>query len=105
MVRQIDCNPSCSAQVSDLTDLDRGELVVVRGHFKWLVNVMEESFDMSREVISDPEFPRLGLTDAAVAKVCSRGILVLTADFDLYAALQRREMDAVNLNHIRPLGW
>lgn len=45
------------------------------------------------------------LTDAAIATVCSRGVLVLTADLNLQLALQRRGADALNFNHVRTLGW
>jgi hypothetical protein len=55
--------------------------------------------------VGDPAFERFGLTDAAIATVCSRGILVLTTDARLQLALQERDIDALNFNHIRPLAW
>jgi hypothetical protein len=45
----------------------------------------------------------LGLTDAAIASVCSRGILVLTADVKLQLALEHRGADGLNFNHVRML--
>jgi hypothetical protein len=51
-------------------------------------------------VVADPIFMRLGLTDAAITRVCSRGILVLTADVALHLELQRRGLDAINFNHL-----
>ena len=97
--------PHVLSQVSDLTDLTGGELTEIRELFKVLVENIEESYDPSRLLVGDPVFGRLGLTDAAIATVCCRGFLVLTADAQLHVALQERGIDALNFNHIRPLGW
>ena len=97
--------PHVLSQVSDLTDLSGIELIAIRELFKVLVENIEESYDTSRVLVGDPAFKRLGLTDAAIATVCSRGILVLTTDVQLHVALQERDIDALNFNHIRPLGW
>ena len=111
LVRLIDwfgkliATPHVLSQVSDLTDLTGNELTKIRELFKVLVETIEESYDASRLLVSDPAFKRLGLTDAAIATVCCRGVLVLTADAQLHVALQERDIDALNFNHIRPLGW
>ena len=97
--------PHVLSQVSDLTDLTGNELTKIRELFKVLVETIEESYDASRLLVSDPAFKRLGLTDAAIATVFCRGVLVLTADAQLHVALQERDIDALNFNHIRPLGW
>ena len=97
--------PHVLSQVSDLTDLTGNELTAIRELFKVLVEKVEESYDTSRLLVGDPAFKRLGLTDATIATVCSRGVLVLTADAELHVALQERAIDALNFNHIRPLGW
>jgi hypothetical protein len=97
--------PHVLSQVSDLTDLSGTELTAVREVFKALVEQIEESYDASRLLVGDPAFERFGLTDAAIATVCSRGILVLTTDARLQLALQERDIDALNFNHIRPLAW
>ena len=97
--------PHVLSQVSDLTDLTGDELTAVRNIFKVLVDQVEESYDASRLLVGDSAFDRFGLTDAAIATVCSRGILVLTTDVRLQVALQERDIDALNFNHIRPLGW
>jgi hypothetical protein len=111
LVRLIDwfgkliATPHVLSQVSDLTDLTGNELTKIRELFKVLVETIEESYDASRLLVSDPAFKRLSLTDAAIATVCCRGVLVLTADAQLHVALQERDIDALNFNHIRPLGW
>ena len=97
--------PHVLSQVSDLTDLTGKEFTAVRELFKLLVENVEETYDTSRTLVGDPVFTRFGLTDAAIATVCSRGILVLTTDLPLHLALQERGIDALNFNHIRPLGW
>jgi hypothetical protein len=93
------------SQVSDLTDLAGNELAEVRALFKLLVEQIEERYDGSRSLVGDPAFERFGLTHAAVATVCSRGILVLTTDSRLQLALQERDIDSLNFNHVRPLAW
>jgi hypothetical protein len=97
--------PHVLRQVSDLTKLTGFELTAIRRLFKLLVEQIEESYDSSRVLVCDPLFERFGLTDAAVATVCSRGILVLTADLPLQLALQKRNVDVLNFNHIRQLVW
>ncbi len=97
--------PHVLSQVSDLTDLPGKDLRTIRGLFGSLVEQMEESYDISRVLITHDLFSRLGLTDAAIATVCSRGILVLTTDLNLQLALQNCGTDALNFNHIRPQGW
>jgi hypothetical protein len=110
-VRLIGCfgklitTPHVLSQVSDLTNLSGKESVAVRSQFRSLVQEIEEHYDESRAVVGDAVFERLGLADAAIATVCSRGILVLTADLDLHLALQFRGIDALNFNHVRPLAW
>lgn len=92
--------------MSDLTDLAGKEHLASRQLFKKLViEQIEETCDASRLLVADTCFDRLGLTDAAVATVCSRGVLVLTTDLRLYRMLQEGNIDAVNFNHVRPLGW
>ena len=111
LVRLIDwfgkliATPHVLSQVSDLTDLTGNELAEVRALFKLLVEQIEERYDGSRSLVGDPAFERFGLTHAAVATVCSRGILVLTTDSRLQLALQERDIDSLNFNHVRPLAW
>ena len=98
--------PHVLSQVSDLADLSGKDLREIRQLFKLVVEEqIEETYDPSRALVADSLFERLGLTDAAIATVCSRGILVLTADVELQLALQHRGADALNFNHVRPLAW
>jgi hypothetical protein len=97
--------PHVLSQVSDLADLPGKELLKIRRLFRSVVEQIEESYDPSQALVADPIFERLGLTDAAIATICSRGILVLTADVDLQLAVQQRGADALNFNHVRQLSW
>ena len=97
--------PHVLSQVSDLTDLTGKELAAVRELFKSVVENLQEVYDESRELVGDSAFKSFGLADAAITKVCSRGILVLTTDVQLHVALQARGLDSLNFNHIRALAW
>src|SRR5579871_833726 len=91
--------PHVLSQVSDLANLSGKEQAAVRDLLRFLVvEKVEESYDESRVLVNDPDFARLGLADAAIATVCSRGVLVLTADLQLQLALQARNLDALNFN-------
>jgi hypothetical protein len=97
--------PHVLAQVSDLTDLPGKDLQVIREVSRATVELLDEWHDPSRALVTNSLFPRLGLTDAAIAAVCDRGTLVLTADVELQLALQQRGADALNFNHVRQIGW
>jgi hypothetical protein len=97
--------PHVMSQVSDLIDISGQDLARVRAFFRQFVEQAEEFYAPSRELVQDALFSRLGLTDAAIATVCSKGILLVTADLDLHLALQRRGADSLNFNHVRAMGW
>jgi hypothetical protein len=97
--------PHVLSQASDLADLRGKELREIRRKFKLTVDQIEESYEPSRVLVADPVFERLGLADAAIATVGSRGILVVTADLDLQIEVQQRGADALNFNHVRQLAW
>ena len=97
--------PHVLSQVSDLAELTGKDQERIRHLFKLVVDQIEEFYDSSRDLVAHPLFQRLGLTDAAIASIANRGILVLTADVTLQLALQRRGADALNFNHVRQLAW
>ena len=97
--------PHVLSQASDLTDLHGKKLREIRQKFKLVVEQIEESYDPSRVLVADPIFERLGLADADIATVCSREVLVLTADVNLQLAVQHRRWDALNFYHVRQLAW
>lgn len=97
--------PHVLSQVSDLTDLPGKEAILVRELFRSLVEEIQEQYDDASRLVLHPLFERFGLGDASVAQVCARDILVLTADVQLQIALCSMGLDAINFNHVRPLGW
>jgi hypothetical protein len=97
--------PHVLSQVSDLTDLSGNEGSAMRQLFKSKVEVFEEKYDPASDLVQHPLFEGFGLGDASVAAACKRGVVVLTADVQLQLALERSGLDAINFNHIRPLGW
>jgi hypothetical protein len=96
--------PHVLSQVSDLTDLSGKEAILIRELFKSIVEEIEEQHDAARRLVRHPLFERFGLGDASIAQVCARGIVVLTADVQLQIALGSTGLDAINFNHVRPLG-
>lgn len=111
LTRLIDCfgrlitTPHVLSQASDLADLRDMELLEVRRRFRLIVDQATEFNDPSRVLVADPIFERLGLADAAISRISSRGVLVVTADLDLQLEVQRRGADALNFNHVRHLAW
>jgi hypothetical protein len=79
--------------------------LVTTPHVLSQVSDLTESHEEGKMLVSHPLFSRLGLADAAIATVCTRGTLVLTTDLNLQSALQQRGADALNFNHVRPLAW
>jgi hypothetical protein len=97
--------PHVLSELSNLATLHGAEFSRLRTLFKETVEQTKELYDESRFVVSDVDFNRLGLADAAIASVCSRSLLVLTGDLELYSALTTRGFDAINFNHIRTYFW
>ncbi len=97
--------PHILTEVSNLAKLHGNSLRTFRQVYKAAVEEMEEFYDESRAVVRDTCFMRLGLTDAAVAVLARRSILVMTLDLDLWLALQGSGLDAINFNHLRPRNW
>jgi hypothetical protein len=96
--------PHILSQASDLCDLGGSEGTAVRRLFQNIAEVLEERYDPAVQLVQNPVFGRFGLADASIAAVCAREILVLTADIQLQVALASRGLDALNFNHVRPLG-
>lgn len=67
--------------------------------------VMDEQYIKSSDAVSEEEFIRKGLTDVGILSLSKDRFLVLTDDFSLSQYLQKKGVDAINFNHIRPLGW
>ncbi len=69
------------------------------------ISLLDEHYIASTPVSSIASFHRLGLTDSGIAELARGKYLVLSDDLKLIAHLQSIGIDAINFNHIRPLGW
>ena len=67
--------------------------------------LMEERYIESSDAAQQEEFVKLGLTDTGILKLSKDQYLVLTDDFRLSQFLQKKDVDVINFNHVRVLGW
>jgi hypothetical protein len=65
------------------------------------IEVLDERYTPSKLLAARDEFARFGLTDAAIAELASKGVLVLTDDFRLAGFLTSKGLEAINFNHLR----
>lgn len=98
--RSLITTPNILTEASNLLD-DDGRL---QRCLALLVGKAQETFVDSRTACAQPEFPRLGLADAAVLEA-STGHSVLTDDLGLYLALQNRGIESWNFHHLREARW
>lgn len=66
-----------------------------------LVCRIDEKLLPSRDVVQDPSFAALGLTDCSILLSAAPAIMVLTDDFGLYNRLSSRGASAINFAHVR----
>ncbi len=74
------------------------------GKLRFLIENAIEVIISSRLAVSNANFGRLGLTDAALIEVASEDTPLLTTDFNLYVAAMRKSRDAptaVNFTALR----
>jgi len=73
--------------------------------FAQTVAKTEEFYIESSKVVTTNKFTTFGLTDCSIINLAKDNYLVLTDDFTLADYLGRQEVDVINFNHIRVLGW
>ncbi len=66
---------------------------------------MQEQYIDSATAGEQKQFPKIGLTDTGILEVSRKQYLVLTDDFRLSQTLLKNEIDVINFNHVRVLGW
>jgi hypothetical protein len=69
------------------------------------ITVLDERYVASAAVLTSPAFAKFGLTDAVIAEIASRDLLVMTIDLPLYQYLATMGLDVLNFNHLRPYYW
>jgi len=70
-------------------------------HLQTQFQALIEKYQDSATLVHHFLFIPLGLADSALATESENGVLLLTDDFPLYAALEKRRRDVVNFNHLR----
>lgn len=66
---------------------------------------IEEHYIDSVRAAEQDQFHKLGLTDTGILELSSKQYLTLTDDFHLSQILQTKDLDVINFNHVRVLGW
>jgi len=93
-----------AGRIASLTDLSGPEVKKLRSSFRSYIDSADETMHVSRVVVADSAFARLGLADTAIALASGTPMLVLTHDLTLWRTLTDRGIDAINFNHVRTFG-
>ena len=87
--------------------LGSGSQHTLNGGWELLANYVQawsEVYKPSHDVVRDPTYARLGLTDAAIAMLAKDKVRVITVDFELANRLVLDGLDAVNPRHFKTPG-
>ena len=102
LFRRILTTPHVLTEVSNLTqNPDDRRLSAFFKFFADQCGVLIERYQISADIVRHSLFLSFGLADSALAMESDEGMLLLTDDFSLCAALQKRGRDAINFNHLR----
>ncbi|WP_311276858.1 hypothetical protein [Methylobacterium sp. WCS2018Hpa-22] len=69
--------------------------------FKSIVDMTSERFIKSTVATSNANFVFLGLADAVLLEIQTKGIILLTDDFPLYQASVNLGYEVINFSHVR----
>lgn len=67
--------------------------------FSSVIEIMEEEYLQSRELVQHGCYHRLGLSDVSVLSACDDQTLLVTDDLDLYLAASYEQIDVINFTH------
>ena len=98
--------PNILTEVNSLSNQLRGNLKP--GYFEKFaagISLLDECYTASADIAGMSQFPRFGLTDTGILQLAKGNYLVLSDDFRLCQYLTSQDVDAINFNHIRVLGW
>jgi hypothetical protein len=100
--RMVVTTPNILTEVSNLSGALAGQrkLDYFAGFAKNL-DLLKEEYVPCKRATSSALFRSLGLTDASIATVAERPVLVITTDFELNYRLQSLGLDSLNFNHDR----
>jgi len=99
--------PSILTEVSGfLNQLSSNMKPAFYDKFSSLLSNFNEKHSPSSELSLSDSFSKFGLTDTGIIEGAKKHkMLVLTDDFRLSGYLNSRNIDAINFNNIRMLGW
>lgn len=98
--------PNILTEVSNLANSLYGEYAL-KFHqvFAQLVPTLSKEYQESKQIVTQMELLKFGLTDAGIIRLVKERFLVVTDDFPLSQYLQVQGIDVLNFNHIRSLNW
>ena len=73
--------------------------------FANLIPQLNENYISSSSASSLAHFSKFGLTDVGIGELAKDTYLVLSDDLKLVSYLQKKDIDAINFNHIRTWAW
>jgi hypothetical protein len=98
--------PNVLTEVSNLLGGLREHLRIMAGAYLGeSVKSLSEQYVESQEVVAEPDYLRLGLTDVGIALLSREDMLVLTDDLDLYVKLSSDKTEVINFRHLRAGSW
>ena len=100
---RIVATPTTLAEVSNLIGFGVAE--PYRSNFaralKNIIDLLDERYQPSRNIVHEPEFIRLGLSDCAWLGCLDADTELITADLPLYLIAVSRGLNARNFTHLR----
>jgi hypothetical protein len=69
------------------------------------ISLLDEKYVPTKAVLSSEAFSIFGLSDAVIAEIANRDLLVMTTDGHLYNYLLTIGLPVLNFNHIRTRYW
>lgn len=94
--------PYIMAEFSNLINISKASISAV-AMFERFISQAEELDCRSEDIIKNPHFRRLGLTDAAIIQLARGRMHVLTVDHALFGILSEIGINTTNLRHRTPL--
>lgn len=98
--------PHVLTEVSNLSgQLHERMRARVREQIARLVPTCDERVAKAEDLVREPLFARLGITDVAIVRAAREPLTVLTDDLPLYVALTQADAEAMSFTHLRAGAW
>lgn len=91
--------PGCLAETTNLLDFDkstRGKTYARLAELLEATDTLDERYVNARQVVQNPCYMWLGITDSTYVELAKRGIPVITADLQLYLQAVSYASESVN---------